>query len=186
MVEICMTRRLSEAPEATPIPDGYSLRWYREGDRDAWQRIQSSTGLYDPVAPDLFEREFGDAPDLLPQRQCFVGDVRGVAVGTATAWIAAPGRAPGEGRVHWVAVSPGHQRRGLGRYLTEVACTRMRELGADTAYLTTGSENAPAVQLYLGLGFSPEVRSPRERDAWQALARGLEPRFRTQLEGLAV
>jgi ribosomal protein S18 acetylase RimI-like enzyme len=186
MVEICMTRHLNEESHPTSLPNGYSLRWYRDGDRDAWQRIQLSTGLYDPVAPDLFEREFGDAPELLARRQCFVDDASGVAVGTATAWIAAPGRARGEGRVHWVAVSPAHQRRGLGRYLTEAACTRMRELGADTAYLTTGSENTPAVQLYLGLGFSPEVRSSEERDAWQALARGLEPRFRAQLEGLAV
>jgi hypothetical protein len=62
----------------------------------------------------------------------------------------------------------------------------MRELGADTAYLTTGSENAPAVQLYLGLGFCPEVHSPEQRDAWQALAPDLEPRFRAQLERLAV
>jgi ribosomal protein S18 acetylase RimI-like enzyme len=186
MVEICMTRRLGEAPRSLPPPEGYSLRWYRDGDRDAWQRIQSSTGLYDPVAPDLFEREFGDAPQLLPQRQCFVEDASGVAVGTATAWIADPGEAPGQGRIHWVAVSPAHQRRGLGGYLTETACTRLRALGADTAYLTTGSGNVAAVQLYLGLGFRPEVRSPKERGAWRSLAASVDARFRAQLEGLAV
>lgn len=186
MVEICMTRRLDGGPRSLSLPEGYSLRWYRDGDRDAWQRIQSSTGLYDPVAPDLFEREFGEAPQLLPRRQCFVEDTRGAAVGTATAWIAAAGRAPGEERLHWVAVSPAHQRRGLGRYLTETACARMRELGADTAYLTTGSQNAAAVQLYLGLGFLPEVRSREERGAWHTLMAGLEARFRAQLERLAV
>jgi ribosomal protein S18 acetylase RimI-like enzyme len=186
MAEVCMVRRLDEASHSLPLPDGYRLRWYRDGDRDAWQRIQSSTGLYDPVAPDLFDREFGDAPQLLPQRQCFVQEAGGVAVGTATAWTAAPGRSTGEGRVHWVAVSPAHQRRGLGRYLTETACVRIRELGGRTAYLTTGSENGPAVQLYLGLGFRPEIRSATERDVWRTLARDLEPRFRAQLERLAV
>jgi ribosomal protein S18 acetylase RimI-like enzyme len=186
MVEVTMTRRLDAAQRPRSLPVGYSLRWYREGDRHAWQRVQSSTGIYHPVAPDLFEREFGDAPELLPHRQCFVEDESGLVVGTATAWIAASGRDPEEGRVHWVAVSPAHQRRGLGAYLTETACTRMRELGARTAYLTTGSENIPAVQLYLALGFRPEVRSPQERDAWRTLARVLEHRFRAKLDGLAV
>jgi ribosomal protein S18 acetylase RimI-like enzyme len=186
MLEICMTRNLKERRRSLFLPDGYSLRWYRDGDRTLWQRIQSSTGLYDPVAPDLFEREFGEALGLLPQRQCFVVDETGVAVGTATAWIAGVGRAPGEERLHWVAVCPEHQRRGIGGYVTDTACSRMRELGADSAYLTTGSRNAAAVQLYLGLGFRPQVRSAEERSAWQALADTLEPRFRAQLEGLAV
>jgi GNAT superfamily N-acetyltransferase len=186
VVEICMIRPLEESSPSFSLPEHYSLRWYLDGDRDVWHRIQVSTRIYDPIAPDLFDREFGEAPELLLQRQCFVEDKTGAAVGTATAWVADPGRSPQEGRVHWVAVSPEHQRRGLGRYLTEVTCSRMRELGSRSAYLTTGSRNVAAVQLYLGLGFRPQVHSQEELRAWQRLVGELEPGFRPQLEGLAV
>lgn len=185
MVELCMTRRLGEQHASVSLPDAYSVRWYRPGDRETWQRIQASTGIYDPIAPDLFDREFGEAAELLPQRQCFVEDPTGLAVGTATGWIPAAGRDSREGRLHWVAVSPGHQRRGLGRYLTETACARLRELGTASAYLTTGSQNVAAVQLYLGLGFRPQPRSAEELSAWQSVADSLEPRFKAWLEGLA-
>lgn len=76
--------------------------------------------------------------------------------------------------------------RGIGSYLTEAACSRLRELGVDSAYLTTGSQNVAAVQLYMSRGFSPEVDSQAEVSAWRTLAESLEPRFRAQLEGFAV
>ncbi len=186
MVELCMTRGLREQPCSVSLPAGYSLRWYRPGDRDTWQRIQASTGIYDPIAPDLFEREFGGGTEFLADRQCFVEDPAGHAVGTATCWFAEAGRDAREGRVHWVAVSPEHQRRGLGSFLTEAACARMRRLGAASAYLTTGSTNVAAVQLYLGIGFRPQVRSAEERDAWKVLSGLLEPCFTARIEGLAM
>ena len=181
-----MVRHLGGRPHSLSLPSGYSLRWYRDGDREVWLRIQESTGIYAPVAPDLFDREFGELPELLPQRQCFMEDSSGAAVGTATAWVAASGRASAQGRVHWVAVSPDHQRRGIGSYLTEMACSRLHELGANSAYLTTGPQNSAAIQLYLGLGFRPEIASPADLSVWETLAPALEPRFRKQLEGLAV
>jgi ribosomal protein S18 acetylase RimI-like enzyme len=181
MVEISMVHSLGGEWHSRPLPDGYCLRWYRDGDGEVWHIIQESTGLYDPILPDLFEREFGGLTELLPARQCFVENSAGVAVGTATAWVGTPDRPAGEGRLHWVAVSPEHQRRGIGSYLSETACSRLRELGSESAYLTTGSLNKAAVQLYLDLGFRPEVGSPAELRAWQILSAILEPRFRAQL-----
>lgn len=183
MVEVRMVRELRPEPHVFELPEGYSLRWYREGDRETWQSIQRSTGIYEPLAPDLFDREFGRHQDLLPERQCFAEVVPGVAVGTATAWLGSPDGPPEEGRVHWLAVSPGHQRRGIGSYLTETACSRLRALGATSAFLTTGSENIGAIQLYLSLGFRPEAACERERVAWQSLVEVLEPHLASRLRG---
>jgi GNAT superfamily N-acetyltransferase len=177
MVELVMARRVGAEPAPLSAPGGYSLRWHRPGDRLLWMNIQASTGIYGPLPPDLFDREFGNAPELLPQRQCFVVDADGLGVGTATAWLPGAGRGASEGRLHWLAVSPGHQRRGLGRYLAETACARLRDLGATCAYLTTGAENLAAVQLYLGLGFQPQVMGSQDRAAWRILGARLEPRF---------
>ena len=186
MIEVRMIRGLEDELRSSELPVGYSLRWFREGDRDTWQRIQTSTGIYDPVAPDLFEREFGRRSELLPERQCFVEDALGVALGTATAWLPEPERPRRQGRLHWVAVSPAHQRKELGSFLTEASCNRLRDLGAESAYLTTGSENVAAIRLYLSLGFGPEAAGEVELRAWQSLVDVLGPSFRTQLEGLAV
>ena len=186
MVEVRMVRELKDERHALEVPEGYSLRWYREGDREVWQSIQRSTGIYDPLAPDLSDREFGEHKDLLPERQCFVEAASGVPVGTATAWLGSPERLPGERRLHWVAVSPAHQRKGIGSYLTETACSRLRALGATSAYLTTGSDNIGAIQLYLSLGFRPEVAPEVERIAWHSLVGALEPRFASRLRGFAV
>jgi RimJ/RimL family protein N-acetyltransferase len=57
----------------------------------------------------------------------------------------------------------------------------MRELGALRVYLTTGAENVPAVQLYLGMGFRPEMTSSEEHAVWRGLAERVEPRFRVLL-----
>jgi GNAT superfamily N-acetyltransferase len=181
-----MVRELSDVRHRLELPEGYSLRWYRDGDREVWQSIQRSTGIYEPLAPDLFDREFGQRRDLLPERQCFVEDASGVPVGTATAWLGSPEKLPEEGRVHWVAVSPAHQRKRIGSYLTEAACSRLLELGTTSAYLTTGSDNVGAIQLYLSLGFRPEAASEVERIAWHSLVDVLEPRFASQLRGFAV
>ncbi len=178
-----MCRDLTEVRPSPPPPGTHSLRWYRPGDETTWLAIQTSTGIYDSVSPDLFRREFDDNAEMLGSRQCYLDDSHGRSVGTATAWVAGEGRQSSEGRVHWVAVVPECQRRGLGRYLTGVVCDRLRELGAERAYLTTGSRNLAAVQLYLGWGFRPEVNSKRGMAAWGELAARLNPGFRQLLEG---
>ncbi len=36
------------------MPAGFSLRSYQPSDDHLWLAIHSATGVYDPVAPDLF------------------------------------------------------------------------------------------------------------------------------------
>jgi ribosomal protein S18 acetylase RimI-like enzyme len=69
--------------------------------------------------------------------------------------------------VHWVAVVPGAQRRGLGSALVWQTCRRLAQLGHAGAFLTTGADNLPAINLYLRLGFTPHPRSDQERAAWR-------------------
>jgi GNAT superfamily N-acetyltransferase len=164
---LMVVKDLRAVPQRALAP-GLSVRWYAPGDEEAWWEIQAATGIYHPLPPDLFDREFGHAPERLPGRQFFVISDGGATVGTATAWFdPEAGQRPSPGRLHWVAVVPGVQRRGLGSALVYLACRRLQQLGHVGAYLTTGEDNLPAVNLYLRMGFVPQPRSAGERALWQ-------------------
>lgn len=166
MIELMMS--LSQLPRgAAPLPPGYVLRPYRSGDGDTWRELQSSTGVYGSVSAELFGREFGDRVSDLVERIMFA-EADGRAVAVSAAWFPSKDVAASAGRLHWVAVRPSHQRRGLGRALVINSLWRLRELGYSTAYLTTGAQNLPAISLYRSLGFEPVPRTVEERRAWTA------------------
>ena len=74
----------TEAPG--PAPDGVRLRSFRAGDDATWLGLQSSVGIYDPVDPELFEREFGRDGDAHAARILIATDARDHPVATAAAW----------------------------------------------------------------------------------------------------
>ena len=77
------------------------------------------------------------------------------------------------GRVHWMAIRPEFQGRGLGRALLTVICRRLRELGHERAYLHTSAARLAAIRLYLGFGFEPVLRNAEEETVWKAVLAGL-------------
>ena len=159
---------LSLVPVA-PLPPGLTVREYRDGDEETWTRIHQATGTYGDVPASLFREQFGDDEDALARRQIYLDDADGNAVATTTAWFPEDDIEPHLGRIHWVAVVPSWQRRGVGRFLVRATCERFAELGYTGAYLTTGAQNAPAIATYLACGFVPRPRSDVERDAWRRL-----------------
>lgn len=136
-----------------PLPAGFAIRSYQAGDRETWTWIHHDTGYYDPMPPGLHEREFGNDETLLAARQLFVVDEHGEAVATATAWFNDPAHGVPGGRVHWVAVVPAAQGRGIASALLGAVCDRFAELGEESAYLTTDATNTRARTLYEYLGF---------------------------------
>jgi ribosomal protein S18 acetylase RimI-like enzyme len=155
MCEIAMVLGPPFAMPLRRLPGGFTSRPYRPGDERAWIDIHLATGVYSRVGRDLFEREFGDRRADLLERQLYVIDPEGREVATATLWFPQPGRPPHLGRVHWVAVLPRCQRRGLASALLSELWERMPEFGYSGVYLTTGAGNRPALQLYNSLGFVP-------------------------------
>lgn len=145
--------RAGPPPETPAWPDGLRVRRYQHGDAAAWADIHESAGVYSSDSMDLFHREFGDHPELLGARQVFVED-DGEPVATGTAWIAAPRRSDDWGRLHWIAVRPSHQRRGIATALVRHLLGVFADLGCTRVFLTTGAENLKAIALYRTLGFT--------------------------------
>jgi len=162
---VMLRRDLENIPEF-PLPAGFALRWYQPGDEASWLAIHKLADHYNQITPELFANQFGTDPLLLGQRQCFLLEASGHAIGTASAWFDDNFDGGRIGRVHWVALLPEYQGRKLSKPLLTAVCWRLRDLGHDHAYLTTIAERKPAIQLYLRFGFVPLIRNDIERAVW--------------------
>ncbi len=146
-VPLTMVREHMDTIPRFGCPPAYHLRPFRDGDEWAWASIEAAVGEFGPPirAREHFEEEFGPFRDVLADRWFILADVRGGPVGTATAWY---GRFDGEtrGRVHWVAIVPDHQGKGLAKPLLSAVMGRLAREHAN-AYLTTQTTSYRAVLL---------------------------------------
>ncbi|UCF16129.1 MAG: GNAT family N-acetyltransferase [Phycisphaerales bacterium] len=172
-IDVKMTREnLDDIPEY-PWPAGYSTRWYRQGDEDIWLRIQSLADQYNKVTPGLFEEEFGTDAKALSERQCYLYADDKDAIGTASAWFGNHGGQP-LGRIHWVAIVPEHQGKGLAEPLLAAVCNRLKSLGHSKTYLTTQTCRISAINLYAKFGFVPAIASDRDGEIWRELEKHIK------------
>ena len=161
--------RLDALPEYT-LPEGYSWRWFQPGDEREWCGIETSAGEFEDLGAALNGfRRYYPTDDFLDQRMLFLTD-GGVPFATATAWFGDDGPNAPEGRLHWVGIDEGHQRRGLSYPLVSLAMQRIRELGHTTAYLTTQTASWPAIKVYRRFGFMPMIRADSEIEGWRIVS----------------
>jgi GNAT superfamily N-acetyltransferase len=151
------------------LPPHFSLRWYQPGDEAHWVQIHLQADQINPITLPLFAEQFGSNAALLSQRQCYLLGQEALPIGTGTAWFKHDFEDGSWGRVHWLAILPAYQGRGLAKPLLSAICQRLRELGHPRAYLTTSSLRLPAIRLYQSFGFVPLIHSQAEAAAWKQL-----------------
>jgi ribosomal protein S18 acetylase RimI-like enzyme len=169
-VPIVMVRTDLDGIADMSIPEGYRLRRFEPGDESAWARVETAAGEFtDPdKALGRFAGEFGAHLSEMRERCLFLSNSEGEVVGTTTAWHNPEFQGRDYGRIHWVAVVPACQGKGLGRLLVTKALILMRRWH-ERAYLTTQTTSWVAVHLYLTLGFQPFLTSPSEEAGWELL-----------------
>jgi GNAT superfamily N-acetyltransferase len=172
MTGIRMDRSDIETIPEAELPDGYSFHWYQADDEKLWIDIHRDADGMIEGADNIYRKQFAHGTDELPQRQVFMLDKEGAAVGTASAWFD-PDDAENWGRIHWVAIVPMHQGRGLAKPLLSCVMQRLKELGHKKVYLTTNAHRLPAINLYLKYGFKPAIKNDEEHSKWQEVATGL-------------
>lgn len=159
---------LAEAP-VFELPEGYRIRMYRDGDLAEWLRIQRTDRYFQPTAATFAETLPGDTADLAA-RVMFLVDPAGVDIGSVTAWRNSTVTDHEIGHIHWVAIVPQAQGRGLAKPMLSHAIERMRIFGYSEACLETNTIRVPALNLYLRFGFQPYPRNDNEYQAWRAVA----------------
>lgn len=124
-----------------------------------------------------------DGTNTLGQRMWFLVDADNTAIGTATAWQDADTRT---GRVHWVALRPTVQGKGLAKPMLAQVLRTLHELHPPTSQgavapirLVTHSQAARAIGMYLEVGFVPaplaggddiQTFSKEEDEGWKLLS----------------
>jgi GNAT superfamily N-acetyltransferase len=173
---VSMVRVSREPFPQFALAPGFFVAWYQPGCERWWHHIQFRSDKLTPITQNTFDRYFGQAPQELPRRQCYLLDASGHPIGTATAWFDENYHGQAWGRLHWVAVLPEWQGRGLGKALLSAVCGRLRELHPDRAFLRTAPQRLAAIRLYLKFGFEPEIRLPEERLVWGGILAQLSAR----------
>ena len=158
---------LRDIPQVA-FPEGFGIRGMRPGEGTLWTNIQRDAEPYFPIEDTLFQREFGyDLPAT--ERRCFVvTNSDAVGVGVISAWYPRDPRWEGYGMVHWVAVRPAYQGRGLGKAMMTFTLNQLSQWH-DRAFLGTQTKRLGAIKLYLDFGFVPDLEPPGAKAAWRTV-----------------
>ena len=152
-----------------PFPAGYGIRTMTVEDIGLWTDIQRDAEPYVKVTDTLFRQEFGADLAAIQWRCFIVTDPQGRGIGTISAWYNADFHGQRFGRIHWVALRPAWQGRGLSNAALSYSLQQLAQWH-DRCYLATSTERVPAIHLYLKFGFVPDLTPPNARPAWQELA----------------
>ena len=161
---------------AYSLPRPFTFRWYHRGDEETWLRIWTLADAERHAAgPDTFARDFGSDEELLSKRQLYICDAHGLPIGTASAWFRANYHGKDYGLVHWVAIVPEFQGKGLSKPLISKVLIRLAGLGHERSMLVTQDYRTPAIKLYLKFGFLPELGNDDERAKWRGVRDRIGP-----------
>jgi GNAT superfamily N-acetyltransferase len=152
-----------------PLPGGYRLRFYKSGDVSVWVAIQQQSDPFFTATEATFVQYLPDS-DRWSERVMFLVDPLGTDVGTITAWNDNKLTGSEMGLVHWLAILPQAQGKGLAKPLLGACLGLMQQLGYTGAYLETGSARLTAINLYLHFGFKAFTKGEVDTSAWRIIA----------------
>lgn len=147
-----MRRSTAVALPELVVPEGLTIRGYTPADADELIRVNAAAFAHHP------EQGAMDAADLAERMAEQWFDPAGLLLGydgdrlAAFHWTKQHDADLGE--VYVVGVDPAAQGRGLGKVLTLAGLHHLTGRGVGEILLYVESDNAPAVAVYSGLGFT--------------------------------
>lgn len=136
-------------------PTGFSFTKYSDGDDLHWAEIETSVGEFKDVQDGLryFQDHYLPAKDEVLSRVVFLRNGAGEKIGTLSSWWNYTDDSRNSS-LHWVAIKPEFQGKGLGRPLINYGIKTQIELDGDCdIYIHTQTWSHRAIALYLKEGF---------------------------------
>ena len=165
-IPVTMLRQdLADIPQH-PLPVGFSMRLFRDGDGGTWSGVWQAAEPHKTMKAEMFEREFSHDLPSMPRRCYFLVSPAGRDIGTVTAWYVRSYRGRPWGLIHYVAIVQEFQGRGLAKPMVTVAMNRLRLLGHRRAMLRTQTPRIVAIKTYLDFGFVPDMTAKDAHHAW--------------------
>jgi len=159
------------------LPSLYTIGWYKEGDEQQWLGIKARSDQFHTADLNYFIQTYAEHRALLPQRQIYLYDAKGTAVGTVTAWFE---NLAGKtyGKINWMLLVPEVQGFGLSKVLLSLCLQRLDKLGHTQALLYTLTVRTAAINLYRQFDFVPLIRGESDVEAWEEVNSLLKKPFR--------
>lgn len=180
LINVTMVRSSLDNLPDFPLPRPYQLRLFQPGGERAFDDIWVAADECGQAHAGLFAEEFAARIADVPARMHFLVDESGRPVGTATAWYNPDFQGARWGNVHWVAIKPEAQGKGLAKPLMAAVLKRIKALGDTRAYLITQTVRLTAIRLYMDLGFEPLIKTAEDQEHWRGIHENLAKRKRTK------
>lgn len=172
MQQLMMLHRMEQIADH-PIPAGWTIRNWHEGEIGIWTEI-CKNGL---VAPndtgEAWKQAILGRENLVPERDIFfVCRENDIPEATLTAYV----HPDGIGDIHMVAAAPSIRGQNVGRIMLSYG---MRKLGREMTWrpriteLTTDDHRIPAIVGYLKGGFQPVDYDTDMIERWQKICNAL-------------
>lgn len=152
---ILMKRPKGLPVEQHALPDGFSFVMYEAGLEHDWAEIETSVLEFDNIesAMQRLHKDYLPYADELKRRMIFVQDPQEELIATTTVWWYDTGERR-DTALHWVAVKPGFQGKGIGKAIFSEGMKRAIAIDGDVdLYLHTQTWSYPAINIYLKAGF---------------------------------
>ena len=169
--QLAMTMDSLQYLSPEPIPIGYSLRHFKDGDEKSWESI--IMGAFSRYRN--FSKVMAADKYFRPERIIFACHSLAGPVATAAAWHV-PNMPQDVGYLYMVGAVPSHTGRNLGYAVCAAALNQMLAEGKTSALLITDDFRLPAIKTYLRLGFQPKVFHPRQILIWDRVMSQLHTR----------
>ena len=156
-IGVLMTCQDADSYPRCPLPSGYTMRLYQPGMEQEWAALQVSVEHMDTLEDALsrFASELAVDPETLKERGVFVYSPDGKLAASAILWY---GNHFGRtlARVHWVAVTPEEQGKGLCKALMTILMDLYHQHNLTGGlYLTSQTWSYKALNIYRRFGFKP-------------------------------
>ncbi|SEL06217.1 Protein N-acetyltransferase, RimJ/RimL family [Carnobacterium iners] len=154
--EIWMIRLLELPVIEQHLPEGFHFAFYQEDDEVEWAAIETAVSEFEDTvqALDYFEEKFAPHLKELQKRMVFVINSSGEKIGTCSAWWKETPNKERYPLIHWVAVKPSYQGKGIAKAMMTHTLKLLQSLEhTSPVYLHTQTWSHIAIRLYEYFGF---------------------------------